>query len=228
MPSSARSRPYLPGPGPLSHIPGIGVWEPSGPTHSLGRRAAAATAPRGLLASLQAQLATPARGCTGLIKAVHLESQEPALLLPGKAAAPPPPFSLPTFLPPPPLPTPPEPCARGSLAPRARRSVESWDLRAPGGWSFEHSPGGHFPTSWGLTRLLGVWEPCGEGGRDGERNPQQIQICGRLQYLGTDMPLFVAKSLPHLQWPKLAPPGRGCVEGRWWQQKLPRRGLPRY
>lgn len=100
MPSSARSRPHFPGRGPLSHIPGIWVWGPSGPTHSLGRRAAAATAPRGLLASLQAQLATPARGCTGLIKAVRLKSQEPALLLPGKAAAPPPPFpSQPFFLP---------------------------------------------------------------------------------------------------------------------------------
>lgn len=122
-----------------------------------------------------------------------MESQEPALLLPRKAAAPPPPPpSLPTFLPPPPLSTPPEPCAPGSLARRARRSVKSGDLRVPGGWSVECPPGGHFPTSWGLARLLGVWESK-EGG--GHRNPQQIQIRGRLEYLCIDIPLFVAQSL---------------------------------
>lgn len=90
VPSSAPSGPRLPGLSPLCHIPGVGAWGPSGPTHSLGRRPAAAAAPRGPLASLQAQPATPAPGCTGLIRAVRVESQEPALLLPGKAAAPPP------------------------------------------------------------------------------------------------------------------------------------------
>lgn len=155
MPSSARSRPRLPGWGSLGHIPGIWVWGPSGPTHSLGRRPAVATVPRGLLASLQAQLATPARGCTGLIKAVRVESQEPTLLHPGKAAAPPPPSfpSQPSCLPlPSPLPLSHEPRAH---SPRGRGSAWSPEgPQSPGGWCIELLPGGHFPTSWGLVQAV--------------------------------------------------------------------------
>lgn len=162
VPSSTRSRPRLLGRGPLGHIPGIGVWGPSGPTHSLGRRPAAATAPRGLLASLQARLATPVPGCTGLIKESSARGEPGTRASPprkgGRTASPSPRFPPNLPVSPPPLSTPPEPCARGSLAPRARRSVKSGDLWAPGGWSVERPPGGHFPTSWGLARLLRVWE----------------------------------------------------------------------
>lgn len=62
--------------------------------------------------------------------------------------------------------------------------VGAWRLerRTPARWSFSNLLGSG-QTTWGLGVL---------GGR---RNPQQIQICGRLDYLCIDIPLFVAQSL---------------------------------
>lgn len=59
--------------------------------------------------------------------------------------------------------------------------MKSRDLRAPGGWSVECSPGGHFPTSWGLARLLGVWES--KGGGDTETLSKSRSVVGSNIYV---------------------------------------------
>lgn len=174
--------PFL-APRPAGHIPwgpGLGGL-PDRLTHW-----AAAAAPWGPLALLQAQLATPARGCTGLIKAVRAESQEPAPLFPGKAAAPPPPPSH-TLLPSPTFLRLPLPSALPlRRAPRAH---------SPGGRRAAWSPGGprtacllrprapnaHFAASWvsgDSTPGSGVQG----GGMDAE-NPQSNQASGRFQHI---------------------------------------------
>lgn len=76
VPSAALSRRPRPSLGSLGHIPGVRSGA-LGRTHSLGRPAAAAAAPWGRLALLQAQLATPVRGCTGLIKQSARRARNP-------------------------------------------------------------------------------------------------------------------------------------------------------
>ena len=179
---------------------------PSGRTHSLGRRAAAA--PWGPLALLQAKLATPARGCTGLIKTVRAESQEPALLLPGKATVPPPPPNTHLLFPSQPSSSPPSPlhslCAErpGSLAPRARHGVEPRSWRA----QFCLSRGRQVV----IFRPPGVWrEYPGCRSPGGHQNPQQNQASGRLACLCVNTSLIVTQDPPHLQGSKRAPLGLG-------------------
>lgn len=53
------------------------------------------------------------------------------------------------------------------------------------------------PARWSFSNLLGSGQTTWGLGVGGgvHRNPQQIQICGRLEYLCIDIPLFVAQSL---------------------------------